>query len=53
VRSHLQILSRLSFALQDEKFKRVVIGQGQCEEILREARRVEDALAVPINGTGR
>ena len=53
VRSHLQILSRLSYALQDEKFKSVVIRQGQGEEILREARRIEEALAAPTTGTGR
>ena len=53
VRSHLQILSRLSHALQDEKFKGVVIRQGQREEILGEACRVEKALAAPTTGTGR
>ena len=53
VRSHLQILSRLSYALQDEKFKEVVMRQGQREEILREARRVEAALAAPTNRAGR
>ena len=47
MRSHLQILSRLSYALHDEKFKEVVIRQGPREEILREARRVEAALAAP------
>ena len=53
VRSHLQILSRLSYALHDEKFKGVVIRQGQREEILREARRVEEALSAPTAGAGR
>lgn len=41
VRSHLQMLSRLSFALHDPRFKGVVTSQGPPEEILREARRVE------------
>ena len=49
VRSHLQILSRLSYALHDAKFKEVVMRQGQREEILREARRVEATLAAPAS----
>ena len=44
VRSHLHMLSRLSYALHDEKFKSVVMRQGTREEILREVRRVESAL---------
>jgi PTS system nitrogen regulatory IIA component len=47
VRSHLQMLSRLSYALHDPQFKEVVIRQGSPEEIVREARRVEAALAAP------
>jgi len=47
IRSHLRMLSRLSFALHDEKFKAVVMRRGRCEEIMREARRVEAALAAP------
>ena len=53
VRSHLQILSRLSYALQDQKFKSVVVRQGQREEILEEACRVEKALAVPTDRHGK
>ena len=53
VRSHLQMLSRLSYALQDQKFKEVLMRQGQREEILREARRVEAALAVAAAEVGR
>ena len=49
VRSHLQTLSRLSYALHDAKFKEVVLRQGQRDEILREARRVEATLAAPAN----
>jgi PTS system nitrogen regulatory IIA component len=40
-RSHLQLLSRLSFALHDDKFREVVVRQASREEILREVRRVE------------
>lgn len=49
VRSHLQLLSRLSYALHDVKFKDVVLRQGQRDEILREARRVEATFAAPAN----
>lgn len=52
-RSHLQILSRLSFALQDEKFREVVMRQGECEEILQEACRIEAALAQPAGESGK
>ena len=38
MRSHLQILSRLSYALHDEGFKGVVMRQPDRDEILREAR---------------
>jgi PTS system nitrogen regulatory IIA component len=41
MRSHLQTLARLSYALHDERFKRVVVNQGQPEEILREASRIQ------------
>jgi PTS system nitrogen regulatory IIA component len=44
VRAHLHLLSRLSFALHDPGFKRVITGQGARDEILREARRVEAGL---------
>ena len=47
MRSHLQLLARLSFALHDAKFKEVVLRQGRPEEIFREARRVEANLAPP------
>jgi len=45
VRSHLQTLSRLSFALHDENFKAVLTRRGQCQEIMQEARRIEEAIA--------
>jgi len=49
VRSHLQTLSRLSFALHDENFKAVLTRRGQCQEIMQEARRVEAAIATPAS----
>jgi PTS system nitrogen regulatory IIA component len=45
VRSHLQLLARLSYALHDAQFKAVVTRQGSRAEILQELRRVEAALA--------
>lgn len=44
VRAHLQLLSRLAFALQDPDFKRVISRQGSREEILVDAERVEKVL---------
>ncbi len=41
MRSHLQMLSRLSYALHDARFKEVVTRQGKREEILQEVRRIE------------
>ena len=53
MRSHLQMLSRLSYALHDPKFKEVVLRQEKPEKILREARRVQglpDLRASAANG---
>ena len=44
VRGHLRLLSRLSFALSDPGFKAAVLRQAARDEILAEARRVEQAL---------
>jgi PTS system nitrogen regulatory IIA component len=44
-RSHLQLLSRLSFALHDARFRERVLRQAPREEILAELRRVEPASA--------
>jgi PTS system nitrogen regulatory IIA component len=44
VRSHLQIISRLSFALHDEGFKQVVMSQAPREQILDEVRRLDGTL---------
>lgn len=50
MRSHLQMLSRLTFALHDAKFKEVVMRQSPREEILREIRRIEADLDAPVIG---
>lgn len=52
-RSHLQTLSRLSYALQDAQFKSVVRRQEKPEAILREARRVDAALAASVHPDGK
>ncbi len=44
VRAHLWMLSRLSFALHDEEFKKLIATQGGREEILAAAVRIEAAL---------
>jgi nitrogen PTS system EIIA component len=46
-RSHLQLLSRLSFALHDSRFRETVIRQASREEILQEIRRVEMNIDMP------
>jgi nitrogen PTS system EIIA component len=51
-RSHLQTLSRLSYALQDAQFKAVVMRRGQPDEILHEARRIDASLAAPGGEAG-
>jgi PTS system nitrogen regulatory IIA component len=54
MRGHLQTLSRLSHALHDARFKEVVRRRAGREEILREARRVEAAVApAPAASQGR
>jgi PTS system nitrogen regulatory IIA component len=46
-RCHLQLLTRLSFALHDAGFKEAVLGQKPREAILQEARRVEAGMTPP------
>jgi DNA binding domain, excisionase family len=53
MRSHLQALARLSHALHDEMFRKVVMRRGQREEVLREARRVDAALVAPVVEAGK
>jgi PTS system nitrogen regulatory IIA component len=52
-RSHLQLLSRLSFALHDGKLRETVARQAPREEILREIRRVEAGMGVPAVEAGK
>jgi PTS system nitrogen regulatory IIA component len=52
-RTHLQMLSRLSHALYDVSFKEVVKRHGSRDEILREASRVDAALARPADDAGK
>jgi PTS system nitrogen regulatory IIA component len=47
MRTHLRILSRLSYALHDDQFKVVLTRLGGPEEIMQEVRRVEAAFAAP------
>jgi PTS system nitrogen regulatory IIA component len=46
-RCHLQLLSRLSFALHDSALRETVMRHGSCDEIMREVRRVEAGVAIP------
>jgi len=50
MRSHLQLLSRISYALHDEKLSRTLTRHGKREEILREVRRIETTLNAPAGG---
>lgn len=52
-RSHLQLLSRLSFALHDSQFRETLLRQAPREEILQEVRRVESGLTGPDGGVGK
>lgn len=45
---HLQLLSRLSYALHDAALKKVLARHGAREEILQELRRIEADLAGPV-----
>jgi len=50
VRAHLQMLSRLSFALHDPAFKQAITEQASRDAILDAARRVEAGLAQGAGG---
>jgi nitrogen PTS system EIIA component len=52
-RTHLQLLSRLSFALHDGKLRETLIRQAPREEILQEVRRVEVGMDVPAVEAGK
>jgi len=53
VRAHLRLLSRLSFALQDPRFKTVLQRQGARDDIFAEAHRVEAGLKHAATPTKR
>jgi PTS system nitrogen regulatory IIA component len=53
VRAHLRLLSRLSFALQDERFKRVIAQHASPDHVLAEAGSVERALEQQQGMRGR
>jgi PTS system nitrogen regulatory IIA component len=52
-RTHLQLLSRLSFALHDEQLRETVAREAPREEILREVRRVETRIEGPAVEAGK
>ncbi len=52
VRAHLQLLSRLAFALNDTRFKAALREQASRETILAEARRVEQTVDERRRGNG-
>jgi PTS system nitrogen regulatory IIA component len=52
-RTHLQLLSRLSFVLHDDGFKRTVVRQAAKEEILADLRRVEASMAHAASTEGK
>lgn len=51
-RSHLQMMARLSYALHDVKFKKVLGRQGAAEEILQEVQRIESGIGSQESGIG-
>jgi len=53
VRAHLRLLSRLSFALQDPRFKAVLQRQSARDEIFAEAHRIEAGLKHAATPTKR
>src|ERR1700722_7954378 len=52
-RSHLQLLSRLAFALHDEKLRETLERHGQPDEVMREIRRVEAGMSASSNQAGK
>lgn len=47
VRTHLNLLSKLSFALSDARFKSAVQGKAPQSEIFSHARRIEESIPAP------
>jgi PTS system nitrogen regulatory IIA component len=52
-RTHLQLLSRLSFALHDRHLREAVIGKAPREAILQQIRRVEASIRLPAVECGK
>jgi PTS system nitrogen regulatory IIA component len=52
-RSHLQLLSRLSFALHDGKLRETVARHAAREELMHEVRRVEAGMGGPADEAGK
>jgi PTS system nitrogen regulatory IIA component len=52
-RSHLQLLSRLSFALHDRAFLNAVTAHAPHDVIIRELRRVEESMVSPSSEGGK
>ena len=46
VRAHLHLLSRLLFALRDQKFKALVLAQGSRDELMEAVRRISADLPI-------
>ncbi|MBP1683920.1 MAG: fruA 2 [Deltaproteobacteria bacterium] len=53
VRAHLRLLSRLSFALNEPRFKDAVLRQAARDEILAEARTVEQSMLARPPASGK
>jgi PTS system nitrogen regulatory IIA component len=53
IRSHLYLLSRLSFALQDSRFKQAILDRASAETILAEASRLEMASSIAPEDNSR
>jgi PTS system nitrogen regulatory IIA component len=51
-RSHLQLLSRLSFALHDAKLREMVVRMAPREQIMQEVHRVETGMGAPAMKAG-
>ena len=52
-RSHLQLLSRLSFALHDDRLRTAVIQHAQQQEIMQEICRVEAGMGAARSEGGK
>jgi PTS system nitrogen regulatory IIA component len=53
VREHLALLARLSFALQDGRFRRVLAERGGPEDVLAAVRRIDSAVTEKQAAQGR